>query len=88
MAELQKQYQEKQDQKEELKRKAEHTELMLDRAAKLVSGRSILKRLYCRNVHGFIMFSLSTNSNVNWNIIQVTPIQSDLELMSQLSIIN
>ena len=47
MAELQKQYQEKQDQKEELKRKAEHTELMLDRAAKLVSGRSILKRLYC-----------------------------------------
>jgi len=39
MAELQKQYQEKQEQKEELKRKAAHTELMLDRAAKLVSGK-------------------------------------------------
>ncbi|XP_053403795.1 dynein axonemal heavy chain 2-like isoform X4 [Mercenaria mercenaria] len=38
MAELQKQYQDKLNQKEELKRKAEHTELMLDRAAKLVSG--------------------------------------------------
>ena len=38
MAELQQQYQDKLNQKEELKQKAEHTELMLDRAAKLVSG--------------------------------------------------
>ncbi|KAK3095642.1 hypothetical protein FSP39_017066 [Pinctada imbricata] len=38
MAELKKQYDEKLAQKEELKRKAEYTELMLDRAAKLVSG--------------------------------------------------
>ncbi|KAL8578353.1 Dynein heavy chain 2, axonemal [Nucella lapillus] len=38
MAELKQQYDEKLAQKEELKRKAEHTELMLDRASKLVSG--------------------------------------------------
>lgn len=38
MVELKKQYDEKQAQKEELKRRAEHTELMLDRASKLVSG--------------------------------------------------
>ena len=38
MTELQQQYQDKLNQKEELKQKAEHTELMLDRAAKLVSG--------------------------------------------------
>jgi len=38
MAELKQQYDEKLAQKEELKRKAEYTELMLDRAAKLVSG--------------------------------------------------
>ena len=38
MAELQKQYTEKLKQKEELKEKAEHTEKMLDRASKLVSG--------------------------------------------------
>ena len=42
MAELQKQYQEKLNQKEELTRKAEHTELMLDRAAKLVSGKPLV----------------------------------------------
>ena len=38
MAELKKLYDEKLAQKEELKRKAEHTEMMLDRAQKLVSG--------------------------------------------------
>lgn len=38
MAELKQQYDEKLAQKEELKRKAEYTELMLDRASKLVSG--------------------------------------------------
>ncbi|XP_021360073.1 dynein heavy chain 2, axonemal-like isoform X4 [Mizuhopecten yessoensis] len=38
MAELKQQYDEKLAQKEELKRKAEYTEMMLDRAAKLVSG--------------------------------------------------
>ena len=38
MAELQQQYTEKLKQKEELKEKAEHTEKMLDRASKLVSG--------------------------------------------------
>ena len=38
MAELKKEYDLKLAQKEELKRKAEYTELMLDRAAKLVSG--------------------------------------------------
>ncbi|XP_046574741.1 LOW QUALITY PROTEIN: dynein axonemal heavy chain 2-like [Haliotis rubra] len=38
MAELKRQYDEKLAQKEELKRKAEHTEMMLDRASKLVSG--------------------------------------------------
>lgn len=38
MAELKQQYDEKLAQKEELKRRAEHTELMLDRASKLVSG--------------------------------------------------
>ena len=38
MEELKKQYDEKSAQKEELKRKAELTELKLDRAGKLVSG--------------------------------------------------
>ncbi|XP_013412698.1 dynein heavy chain 2, axonemal [Lingula anatina] len=38
MAELKKQYDEKLAQKEDLRKKAEQTELMLDRAAKLVSG--------------------------------------------------
>ena len=38
MAELQTQYTEKLKQKEELKEKAEHTEKMLDRAFKLVTG--------------------------------------------------
>ena len=38
MAELKRLYDEKLAQKEELKRKAEHTEMMLDRAQKLVSG--------------------------------------------------
>ncbi len=38
MAELKQQYDEKLVQKEELRRKAEHTEMMLDRASKLVSG--------------------------------------------------
>ena len=38
MEELKRQYDEKSAQKEELKRKAELTELKLDRAGKLVSG--------------------------------------------------
>ena len=38
MAELKQQYDEKLAQKEELRKKAEHTEMMLDRAFKLVSG--------------------------------------------------
>lgn len=38
MAELKQQYDEKLAQKEELKRKAEYTELMLERATKLMSG--------------------------------------------------
>ena len=38
MAELKKQYDEKLAQKEDLRKKAEHTEMMLDRASKLVSG--------------------------------------------------
>ena len=38
MADLKQQYDEKLSQKEELKKKAEHTEMMLDRASKLVSG--------------------------------------------------
>lgn len=38
MAELKQLYDEKLAQKEELKRKAEHTEMMLDRAQRLVSG--------------------------------------------------
>ena len=38
MAELKIMYEEKLAQKEELKKKAEHTEMMLDRAQKLVSG--------------------------------------------------
>lgn len=38
MAELKTQYEEKLAQKDELKAKALHTEMMLDRAAKLVSG--------------------------------------------------
>ncbi|ESP04959.1 hypothetical protein LOTGIDRAFT_184938 [Lottia gigantea] len=38
MAKLKLEYDEKLAQKEELKRKAEHTEMMLDRASKLVSG--------------------------------------------------
>ena len=40
MAELKQQYDDKLAQKEQLKKKAEHTELMLDRASKLVSGLS------------------------------------------------
>ncbi|CAG5134524.1 unnamed protein product, partial [Candidula unifasciata] len=40
MAELKRLYEEKLAQKEELKRKAEHTEMMLDRAQRLVSGLS------------------------------------------------
>ena len=38
MADLKKQYDEKLAQKEELRKKAEHLEMMLDRASKLVSG--------------------------------------------------
>ena len=38
MAELKQQYDEKLANKDELRRKAEHTEMMLDRASKLVSG--------------------------------------------------
>ena len=38
MAELKQQYEEKLAQKEDLRKKAEHTEMMLDRASKLVSG--------------------------------------------------
>ncbi|CAH8839691.1 unnamed protein product [Trichobilharzia szidati] len=38
MRRLQQEYNEKMEQKEELRRKAEHTEKMLDRASKLVSG--------------------------------------------------
>ena len=38
MAELKQQYDEKLAQKEDLRKKAEHTEMMLDRASKLVSG--------------------------------------------------
>ena len=38
MAELKKQYDEKLAQKEDLRKRAEHTEMMLDRASKLVSG--------------------------------------------------
>ncbi len=38
MAELKKQYDEKLAMKEDLRKKAEHTEMMLDRASKLVSG--------------------------------------------------
>ena len=38
MSELKKQYDEKLAQKEELRKKSEHTEMMLDRASKLVSG--------------------------------------------------
>ena len=38
MAELKQQYDEKLAQKEDLRKKAEHTEMMLDRAFKLVSG--------------------------------------------------
>lgn len=38
MAQLKKEYDEKLAQKEELKRKAEYTEMMLDRAGKLVEG--------------------------------------------------
>lgn len=62
MAELQKQYQEKQDQKEELKRKAEHTELMLDRAAKLVSGKTLclaVLSVICKACHDCLHFSVN-----------------------------
>ena len=38
MAELKQQYDEKLANKEDLRKKAEHTEMMLDRASKLVSG--------------------------------------------------
>ena len=38
MAELKQQYDEKLAQKEDLRKKAEHTEMMLDRASKLVTG--------------------------------------------------
>ena len=38
MTELKKQYDEKLAQKEDLRKRAEHTEMMLDRASKLVSG--------------------------------------------------
>lgn len=38
MTELKQQYEEKLSQKEELRKKSEHTEMMLDRASKLVSG--------------------------------------------------
>ena len=38
MAKLKQEYDEKLAQKEELRKKAEHTEMMLDRASKLVSG--------------------------------------------------
>ena len=59
MAELKQQYEEKLSQKEELRKKAEHTEMMLDRASKLVSGLSgerdrweetvkVLISIYCR----------------------------------------
>lgn len=59
MAELQKQYQDKLNQKEELKRKAEHTELMLDRAAKLVSGKLslILDKLYLYHSLHYLVLS-------------------------------
>ena len=40
MADLKQQYDEKLANKEELRKKAEHTEMMLDRASKLVSGLS------------------------------------------------
>ena len=38
MEQLKKEYDEKLAQKEELRKKAEHTEMMLDRASKLVEG--------------------------------------------------
>ena len=38
MADLKQQYDEKLAKKEELRKQAEHTEMMLDRASKLVSG--------------------------------------------------
>ena len=52
MAELQQQYTEKLKQKEELKEKAEHTEKMLDRASKLVSGLAGERERYKRKGSG------------------------------------
>lgn len=56
MAELKEEYDNKLAQKEELRRKAEHTELMLDRAGKLVSGTAHhrhrhLKIVFLNHIH-------------------------------------
>lgn len=76
MAELKQQYDEKLAQKEELKRKAEHTELMLDRASKLVSGLAgerirwletvkvgLLSHLICPD-HRLLAITLGIKQNV------------------------
>jgi len=44
MSELKEEYDNKLSQKEELRRKAEQTELMLERAGKLVSGKLLVER--------------------------------------------
>ena len=85
MAELKKQYDEKLAQKEDLRKKAEHTEMMLDRASKLVSGlagersrweetvavRITAKSLVTIFVHGVtaITFSALTYVTGHWHFL-------------------
>ena len=51
MAQLKQEYDEKLAQKEDLKKKAEHTEMMLDRASKLVSGLAGERDRWEQTVH-------------------------------------
>ena len=62
MAELKQQYDEKLAQKDELRRKAEHTEMMLDRASKLVSGLAGERTRWEQTVE---VFSNSGNINIS-----------------------
>ena len=63
MTELKKQYEEKLAQKEELRKKMEHTEMMLDRASKLVSGLAGEKERWQETIK-VLHFKLSSAKNL------------------------
>lgn len=78
MAELKQQYDEKLAQKEELKRKAEYTELMLERATKLMSGLAGEKERWQETVKVMPLVVCLPLSNILSTILSTTPTLSTI----------